>query len=577
MALFALVFITWFSALSLRELYLDEKASELESKARLLEGDIRALLENSDEAGIDALCKELGPKGSIRITVILTNGRVVGDTESEPSAMENHKDRPEIAAALSGETGSSIRYSRTVRKTMMYLAIPLQRGDATIGVVRASVPITAIERAIVSMQLRIVYAAILVALFAALISLILSRRISRPLEAMKGAAERFARGRLDEQIPPEGSAETAGLAQALNEMASQLSDMLNTIRSQRDQMDAVLTSMSEGVIAVDRQERLFIINYSAARLFKVEAGEAMGKPLGEITRAPDLLNLISSVIRGIPPAETEVIIRGGDERVIKAMAEPLQDLQGNVIGALLLLRDVTRESRLEQVRKEFVANVSHELRTPITAIKGFAETLLDTAPHDAQESERFLRTIVRHADRLNSIIEDLLTLSRIEQEAEHRSIIMEPGSIRMVLEAAVEEVAALAGDFGVALKIRCEEDIEAPVNASLLQQAVANLIDNAIKYGKEGKEVEVSAEQREDEVVIRVKDYGPGIPKDHLARVFERFYRIDRSASRKFGGTGLGLAIVKHVAIAHGGRAEVESAPGKGSTFSIHLPAKPGA
>jgi two-component system phosphate regulon sensor histidine kinase PhoR len=248
-------------------------------------------------------------------------------------------------------------------------------------------------------------------------------------------------------------------------------------------------------------------------------------------------------------------------------------LQGANIGALIVLDNITRLKVLENIRRDFVANVSHELKTPITSIKGFVETLRDGAVNDPEDRMRFLDIIARHSDRLNAIIDDLLSLSRIEQEAEREQIALEEGRIRDALDAAVLVCASKADEKGIRVDLACDQDLRAKINLPLLEQAIVNLIDNAIKYSGSGSNIRIEAAGTAAETVIRVRDWGCGIPQDHLQRIFERFYRVDKARSRKLGGTGLGLAIVKHIVHAHGGRILVESSPGKGSTFSICLPA----
>ncbi|MBI3735216.1 ATP-binding protein [Candidatus Sumerlaeota bacterium] len=257
---------------------------------------------------------------------------------------------------------------------------------------------------------------------------------------------------------------------------------------------------------------------------------------------------------------------------MQAHGSVLLDAEGSGIGALVVLNDVTRLIKLENVRREFVANVSHELKTPITSIKGFVETLLEGAIDHPDEARRFLGIVQTHADRLHAIIEDLLSLSRIELEAERNVIILEPGSIREVLQAAIEICQVHARAKGINITLNCPADLRARINAALLEQAVVNLIDNAVKYSGDGKDIQVEAEAATSETVIRVRDHGCGIDAEHLSRLFERFYRVDKARSRKAGGTGLGLAITKHIAQAHGGSVGVESVLGEGSIFSIRLP-----
>jgi two-component system phosphate regulon sensor histidine kinase PhoR len=330
--------------------------------------------------------------------------------------------------------------------------------------------------------------------------------------------------------------------------------------------------MVEGVLAVDREERLISINQAAASLLGIRSTEASGRSIQEVVRNVELQQFIAKTLSETGRVEGEITLRENGERFLQAHGTILRDGSGREIGALVVLNDITRLRRLEGVRREFVANVSHELRTPITSIKGFVETLLDGAMWRPPDAERFLGIVAKQADRLNAIVTDLLTLSRVEQDTEKLSIPLEEHSIREVLKEAVQvcELKGVAKDVTIALT--CDEKISARINPPLLEQAVVNLVDNAVKYSDSGKTVRVEGTESGSEVIISVIDEGCGIAKEHLPRLFERFYRVDRARSRELGGTGLGLAIVKHIAKAHGGHVAVESALGKGSTFTIHLP-----
>jgi two-component system phosphate regulon sensor histidine kinase PhoR len=271
------------------------------------------------------------------------------------------------------------------------------------------------------------------------------------------------------------------------------------------------------------------------------------------------------------PVEGEIILLEGDRRFLQAKGSALRGVEGDTIGAVIVLDDMTNLKRLENVRREFVANVSHELKTPVTSIKGFVETLQEGAIKKPEEAERFLDIISRQADRLNSIIEDLLLLSRIEQSGEKKEVEFIEAGLKSALESAIETCSGKASEKNISIDLNCEDTLTARINPALLEQAVVNLIDNAIKASDEGSSIKVGASQKDEQVIIEVIDRGVGIEKEHLPRLFERFYRIDKARSRQLGGTGLGLAIVKHIAQAHGGGVDVESSPGEGSRFSIFL------
>jgi len=563
--------VTWYATSSLRDLHREDVRAELEARARLVE---RQMLAGLDAGTVDALCKDLGTRSATRITVILPSGKVVGDSDEEPAKMESHAtpDRPEIMAALGGRIGVSVRHSATLDKDMMYLAIPLKKGDGLAGVVRTSRPVTAIEEALDEVYRKLAYAGLAVGAIAAIASLLISRRVSKPLEEMKQGARRFANGELDARLAMPGTEELAGLAEAMNQMATQLGERLRLITEQRNEQEAVLASMVEGVLAVDTEERLLSINQAAARMLGVDAAASQGRSIQEVVRNPALHATVARALSQAGVTEGEIVLPQSGDRVLQAHGAALRDAHGQQIGAVIVLNDITRLRRLENVRRDFVANVSHELRTPITSIKGFVETLQGGALDKAADAHRFLAIIARQVDRLNSLIEDLLLLSRIEQD-EKPSISLERGTLAPLLRSAAQICSAKAAEKNIAIAVQCGEDVAARINPALLEQAIANLIDNAVKYSDPGGPVEVKATAAGGEVVIAVADRGCGIEKQHLARIFERFYRVDKARGRKLGGTGLGLAIVKHIAHAHGGRVTVESTPGQGSTFAIHLPA----
>jgi len=573
-SLVSLATVAWYASSALRTFYLEQTKADLESRALLVQDQFRTKMAELDLRQIDALCKELGKKAFTRITVILPDGKVAGDTDESPQKMDNHADRPEIIEALAGRAGSSERYSYTLKESRMYVAVPVRRENKIIGVLRTSIPMSKLDQAVEAIQLRIAMGGLAAAVLIAGISLWISRRITRPLEHLRIGAKRFARGNLMHKLPLTGSQEISDLADALNQMAAELDEKIRDIVQQRNEREAILSSMIEGVLAVDTQERLIRLNQTAARLIGVDPARAQGRMLQEVVRNRELQQLVANVLATQKPQEDEILLydNGNGERYLHAHGTILRDARDKEAGALVMLHEVTRLKKLEKVRRDFVANVSHELRTPVTSIKGFVETLLDGAMHNPHELQRFLQIVATQTDRLNAIIEDLLTLSRIEQEAEKAEIVLEPGSIKNVLETAVEVCRMKASGKDIRMELNCDDKLQAPINPPLLEQAIINLLDNAVKYSPPGQAIHLSANNTEDEVVIQVRDHGCGIGREHLPRIFERFYRVDKARSRKLGGTGLGLAIVKHIAQAHGGRASVESTLGEGSTFFIHLP-----
>jgi two-component system phosphate regulon sensor histidine kinase PhoR len=571
--LIGIIAVLWYASKSLRETYVERAAADLEIRARLLEKQVLAKLTSVSGKSVDSLCKELGKRGSTRITVILNSGKVIGDSEEDPGKMDNHANRPEVRGALGGSTGTSTRFSRTLQQNMMYVAVPLRVNGEIVGVLRTSIPLTAIGEVLRAIQFKIALAGLIVAVLAAVVSWVVSRRISKPLEKLKRGAELFARGDLESRLAVPDSEELGGLAEAMNHMASQLDNRIRAETKQRNEMEAVLSSMVEGVLAVDAEERVIGINRAAAELLKVDSVHIKDHTIHEVVRNSELLRFVARTLVSMRPVEGDIVLRNGGEKFLQAHGTILRDAEGRGIGALIVLNDVTRIRRLENVRREFVANVTHEIRTPVTSVKGFVETLLDGALSDPENAKHFLTIIARQTDRLNAIIDDLLSLSRIEQETEDEEIVLKEDRIVDVLQAAIQVCETKAVAKKITIDLECEEGVLARINPPLLEQAVVNLIDNAIKYSDRKGTVLVGAARRDAEIIVIVRDQGCGITKEHLPRLFERFYRVDKARSRKLGGTGLGLAIVKHIAQAHGGKVTVESAPGKGSNFQIHLPA----
>jgi two-component system phosphate regulon sensor histidine kinase PhoR len=486
--------------------------------------------------------------------------------------MDNHANRPEIIEALAGQTGQSLRFSNTLMQRMLYMAVPIKDQQNVLAVLRTSLPATAVETEIRSIQIKIALGGCIIALLAAGISWVVSRRISQPIENMKKSAEHFAAGDLSHRLTPPDTEEMGGLADAMNQMAAQLNERIETIISQRNQLETVLTSMLEGVIAIDTEERIVSINRAAAQLFDMEPANCQNKSIQEVIRSPALQQFIRKALSNKNPSEEDITVFQNEERVIDVKSSALLDANRHQIGTLVVFHDVTQLRRLEDMRRDFVANVSHEIKTPLTAIKGFVETLQQGNVEKAKEKERFLGIIQKHVDRLNAIIEDLLALSRIEQENERKEINFQQAKIEDIFQAAIQLCRAKAEEKKIRIDFDCEKDASAIFDSTLIEQAVVNLLDNALKYSEPQSTVLLKSELQNSEMIISVEDHGIGIAQKHLPRLFERFYRVDKSRSRKEGGTGLGLAIVKHIAHAHGGHVAVESKIGEGSRFSIHLP-----
>jgi two-component system phosphate regulon sensor histidine kinase PhoR len=543
-------------------------------------------------ADVQRLCDEVGDtidgsaQKQTRLTVVRHNGEVVGDSRYAPATLSRLYHRAEIQSALSGETSTQVRREEETGEWMLYAVVPVERKGEIVGAVRAGLSLRGIQSIVSGIWMRGGAAAGVVLLLAAAVSYSVSRRISQPLEEVRLGATRFARGELDRKLSVIDSNEVGGLAEAMNSMAAQLDERIATIIRERNEKEAILGSMVEAVLAVDRNERIIHLNLAAARLLDTTREGAQGRLVHEVVRNPDLLQFVARTLVSRGAVEGELILHLGEEerclqtrgtRLLGPDAPDGGTRAGDEpahIGGLIVFNDITRLRRLETVRRDFVANVSHELRTPITSIKGFVETLQDGALTDVEQTRRFLEIVNRQADRLNAIINDLLSLSRIEREIEGGEVQVRVQPLRSILDSAVETCGHQAREKEITLRVHCEDHVECAVNAPLLEQAVVNLLSNAIKYSDVGSLVEIGVEPEEDAAVsVYVRDQGCGIGKDHLPRIFERFYRVDKARSRKLGGTGLGLSIVKNIAVAHGGCVSVESELGVGSTFTMLLPA----
>ena len=569
----ALLTVGGYASNSLREFYYDRTAEDLKARTRLIESQVVRKTFPFNPSSLNSLSRDLGAKTNTRITIIDLSGKVLGDSHEEPSRMDNHADRPEFITALQGETGMAVRFSNTLEEQMMYLAVPIIREDKLSGVARISIPITFIEQALRTIEFKIGGVGLAVALLAAGISLIISRRISHPLEQMKHSAESIARGDWKKPLSVNSdSVEISALSNALNQMALQLEDRIKTITNQSNESEAVLSSMVEGVLAVDAAENIIRLNKAAGKLLEIKPDSAEGRPIHEVVRNSLLREFIERTLSGIENVETDLTIGNQNEIFLQAHGAVLKDMQEKSIGAVIVLNDVTRLRRLETVRKDFVANVSHELKTPITLIKGFVETLQQGALEKREEAERFLNIMSKQVERLNAIIEDLLSLSRLEQGSGKSAISMEKTKVIQILESAIRDCESKLLEKKISIQLNCSNELEVFANSPLLNQAVLNLVDNALKYSEQGEKITVEAFVTGTEIVIEVQDWGCGIGSEHLPRLFERFYRIDQARSRQMGGTGLGLAIVKHIVQEHGGSVSVNSTLGKGSRFSIHLP-----
>ncbi len=575
----ALIF-TWYTTRTFRKFFITTTIENLTERALQIASQMEGLPDNAEKNTIDSLCKVIAGNISMRFTVIAADGTVRGDSEKDPDSMENHANRMEVIAALSGKTGVSERFSHTLKQMMMYVAVPMNRGGKITGVVRTSISTSLIHRELISIYSRIGIGYLLVAIAAAIASFFVSRKITLSVNSMKLGARKFSAGDFGGTIAPVGCTEIDELAESLNEMSFRLHTTIDTLTEQRNQIEAVLSSMSEGVIALDNSQRIIAINQAAVSLFGLPSRPENGTWIGTVIRNAKINDFIERLIKDGSQQEEEILLTAdhehgeGSDKLLQLRGNVLRDADYNTIGVLMVINDITRIKKLETMKGDFVANVSHELRTPLTSVKGFVETLLSGEVDDKEETRRFLQIINRQVERLSTIVEDLLTLSRIEQETKAQGPQLQLTCIRSLIASVVETCSIKAAAKSIHINTVCDENLHAMVEPALIEQALINLVDNAVNYSQPSGNIEIRAgtDDKNQELFFEVSDNGPGIAPEHHERIFERFYRVDKARSRKLGGTGLGLSIVKHVAMVHNGRVSVKSEPGKGSTFYIYVP-----
>jgi two-component system phosphate regulon sensor histidine kinase PhoR len=560
----------------------------------------------ADSASLRRWAREAEGASAYRITIVVPDGKVAADSKADPDAMENHGNRPEIKQALSGIQATAARKSSTLGMEQRYIALPVKDDTGNvIAAFRLSLDTPAMESRISELRFLLVTIIAFAAALAALVAIFLSRGITRPLGILAAAAENAPAASGAAGAPPRGrvplknrrllersSREIQVLGRALDSMAGELSSRAESAEAKEREVQAILEGISEAVLAMDPRLNLRLANKAARRLFDFTPGHAAARTgdaadeavaarpaktpepcLLEIARSPELEAVARRALETASAAETDIeLFNQGSRRSFRVLAAAY-GMQGGIKkpeGVVLVLNDLTTLRRLETIRRDFVANVSHELRTPVQLVKGFAETLSEGALEDPEKARRFTQIIGRNAARMERLIDDLLSLAKLEEQ-ERGILETKPENLRELILEAMASLEHAATAKNLSLEMECPEDTLVEVNGSLIIQAVFNLLDNAVKYSPTGKKLSIRARRIDSKVRIEVQDQGPGIPATQLPRLFERFYRVDKSRSREQGGTGLGLAIVRHIAEVHGGSVGVESWEGEGSLFWIEL------
>jgi two-component system, OmpR family, phosphate regulon sensor histidine kinase PhoR len=566
-----LLAVDFYSSRVLRRDYLrsaDDKLNSLLNVARSRPPRL------DDAADLRSWTQWMGQSGA-RVTIIDSNGRVLDDSQHDPETMENHSSRPEIRQAFASGEGQSVRHSVTLGRDLVYRAVRYDQPGASPVVIRMALPLAQVEQSVSELRRRIYVASLVVLLLGGMFSLVYFRLFAARIERLKDFSRRVAEGDF-RPLPDDGPRdEIADLSEALNETAAWMDRTIRSLSGERTRSSAILRSMVEGVAVIDAQERIVFCNRAFSEIWNLDATAVEGRPVIEAVRNSDLLSLIRRALQGEEGLRSEIAMGIVQQRSFSVTATPVLALGGALAGdkpsgAVLVLHDVSELRRLERIRHDFVANVSHEFKTPLTAIQGFAETLLSGALEDPGNNRRFLEIIRDHATRLAVLTDDLLKLARIE--AGKLEVQFGPVQLSDVIERCVETSQLNATRKRITLEVDTTTHI--PLvhgDASLLRDVLQNLLDNAVQYTHEGGRVRVSAHADTREAIVSVDDTGIGIPLADQERIFERFYRVDAARSREAGGTGLGLSIAKHIVEAHGGRLWVESEIGHGSKFSFSV------
>lgn len=567
LAVAAIALTLIFGSSAIEKFYFERSVGNLEARSALL-SEIIQRSASLAPTELDSLSKSIGGEINTRITLIAPDGQVLADSEEDPRRMDRHNDRPEIIDALQNGTGINRRSSYTLAEEHLYYARLSKWGDADI-VVRVSYPTADLDAALDRIKSSFIVSGLVIVVLIALLNWWLSRQVIKPIKVMETGAKRFARGKLKMRIPRSSIAELGNLADSLNQMADEIFDRIRTITQQKNEQIAILSSMTEGVIAVDQESRLLSLNRAAENMFDIRSRNVVGRHIYEVIRHAELIELVNRSLEKKGNHESRIEVFEPTQRLLSAVGSKMPTKKGAPGGAVIVFTDLTHIQRLEAVRREFVANVSHELKTPITSIQGYVETLQDGALKEPETAEKFLNIIAKHSLRLGQIVDDLLELSRIEEITDGSDTDFPVCKISTLLEACATQHATAAETKDIKIIQEIQDDLERPMDLKLMTHAVGNLVDNAIKYSDKGQQITLRSYLDHGKAVIEVADQGSGIEAEHLDRIFERFYRVDRGRSRDVGGTGLGLSIVKHIARIHGIEVKVKSEPGRGTTFKL--------
>ncbi|MRR15295.1 MAG: HAMP domain-containing histidine kinase [Deltaproteobacteria bacterium] len=556
------LFLNFFIKNEIQKLMTGKIEEELFSFAELI--DL-----NSPKAMSDQLRQIAGISGS-RVTLVDAQGRVFADSEKDVAQMENHLNRPEIQEARLRGKGKSLRFSQSLRVDMLYVAVTIKDKDRIIGYVRLARPLHEIQSLIGKVYQSIFLTIIIVSALSLLIALFLSYRLSEPIRMMERFTERLRRGEPSGNIILHTSDETKKLADNINYLVEELQDKIRLAQEEKSKLMTALTSINEGVLILNNDERIEFASPALADTLSGEYGDVTGKTLMEAFRNVELQKAFQSFKQTRNQVALEITLGVTESVIMKVSLSEVQGYPGED-KVMVVFHNITRLKKLETIRTDFVANVTHEIRTPLTAIIGYLETLQAGALQNPDDASRFIDIMLKQAQRLNRLVEDLMTLSKIELG--EVLLRFEDVSLRDVADNIITLLEAKSAAKKIAMENRLSLDLP-PIKADRdrINQIFVNVLDNAIKFTPEDGRVTLDGVVKDDFVVVRISDTGVGIPRDEIQRLGERFYRVDKTRSRELGGTGLGLSIVKHLMLAHGGKMEIESQLGKGTQISLFFP-----
>lgn len=562
-------YILWFFHNNNLERLTDSLLTEARISEQLLQPYMRT---PAGKASVDAVVKELAAKVDHRITIIDAAGTVLADSWENPATLENHGQRPEVMAAMAAGQGVAIRYSTTLGENLLYAAVPLRDGAATVGVVRVAQTLAHFEAGFSRIRTVLLAALLVTSLLAIFLSVRLARRYTAPLAEITRAARLIGQGRLASRVHVRTGDELEILGHTLNNLASGLDEKISEIIAEKRKLELILENMDNAVILADRYGRVTDVNKQAAAAFGI--GPAMlGQHNIQAIGASALDKALRATVEeGVSRRIDLKTNFAGVKRVYQVFLAPTFGPDGKYGGVLCVFHDITALKEVEERQAEFVANASHELGTPLTAIKGFAETLLDGALNDPELRVKFVKIIQEEAERMHRLVSDLMQLARLTAADYRRQVVLAPTAVDEVAAAAINQLYPQWSAKGLSVRLEAAGPVVARASADWLTQVLVNLLDNAVKFTPAGGSVVITCRREEGGAVIRVEDTGAGIPAADLPFIFDRFYRVDRARGRESGGTGLGLAIVKFIVDMLGGTIAVDSKAGLGTTFTVTLP-----